>query len=235
MMNRIDLSYRRQKEFTGNASHELRTPIARIVMQLENISRDEKLPTDSRSSLKDVVEEVYYLSDVVTSLLLLSKINEAQGEQLFERVRLDEVVFDTSEQIKKLHPDLKLSFEIENNSSHETDLEVNGEMTLLQIAVMNLLKNAYTYSDDKHVQCLIRQEEKELRLFVRNHGPVPDLENTDILFNSFTRGSNTRQKPGSGLGLSIVRRIVNYHRASIEFRRPDEMTNELVITFPLST
>jgi two-component system sensor histidine kinase ArlS len=231
MLDRIDKAYKSQKDFTSNASHELRTPVARIAMQLENLMKREGLECDVRRTVQSVVEDTYELSDIISSLLLLSKIEDAPGSTAFQRIRLDEVIFKTASRVSRMHPDFKLQFEIENETADDLTIEVEGDETLLEIAVLNLLVNGYMYSDDQTVGCVLKQQKDSLVLTIVNNGAVPGKADTTTLFNTFTRGNNTKNKPGSGIGLSIVQRILHYHQASIVYNMPDRNTNQIVISF----
>jgi signal transduction histidine kinase len=231
MMDRIDEAYSRQKEFTGNASHELRTPIARIVTQLENVLQNSNLNPQTEKTLKSITEDSYQLSDMVTSLLLLSELDNKGNVTAFRKIRLDEIIFHTSAQLSQQYPGFKLQFEIENTSERDIDIEIKGDETLLKTAIANLFKNAYAYSDNKIVKCLVRQNQDNIQLIITNTGEVPDVADTAILFNTFTRGSNTHHKPGSGVGLSIVQRVLQYHHASVVYNIYDNYINEVVLTF----
>ncbi|HWJ26959.1 MAG TPA: ATP-binding protein, partial [Flavisolibacter sp.] len=232
MMNRIDQAYQRQREFTGTASHELRTPLARIITQLENVLQTRKINPEVEAVLKSISEDIYQLSDIVSSLLLLSEMDNKGESKFFQSIRLDELLFLSASQLSKLYPDFKLYFEIENGTSRDLNLEILGDETLLKIALVNLLKNAYLYSDHQTVNCVLRQEEKFVELRITNQGAVPQIEDTDLLFQTFRRGTNVRQQVGSGVGLSIVRRILQYHDARVQYQIPDNRTNMLIVTFP---
>jgi signal transduction histidine kinase len=231
MLDRIDKAYKGQKDFTSNASHELRTPVARIVMQLENLLQ-EKNNTEERKVLQSIAEDAYQLSDIVTSLLVLSKMEDSGEVSSFQAIRLDEVVFHVASQLSRIHPDFKLNFEIESSTANNLTLEVKGDETLLRIALLNLMKNAYFYSDNQLVRCYIGQDEGSLKLTITNSGDVPNVTDTTQLFQAFTRGSNSSRSQGSGIGLSIVRRILHHHNASIVYNLPNARTNQLIVTFP---
>lgn len=231
MLDRIDKAYKSQKDFTSNASHELRTPVARIAMQLENLIKGKDLESDVKTTLQSTLEDIHQLSDIITSLLLLSKIEDAPGSTAFERVRLDEIIFKTASRISRMHPDFKLQFDIENRTSNDLTLEVAGDETLLEIAILNLFLNAYSYSDNQIVKCVLTQDNFILQLAIINNGAVPVKTDTALLFNTFTRGKNVKNKPGSGIGLSIVQRILHYHQATIVYNIPDSNTNQIVVSF----
>jgi signal transduction histidine kinase len=235
MMDRIDSAYENQKEFTSNASHELRTPVARIVMQLENLLKGDHLDAATRKTVQSISEDSYQLSDIITSLLLLSRIDATEGAYGFQKVRLDEVIFHIAGQMQANLKDFKLHFEIENETTHEISMEVEGDETLLRIAILNLFRNAYAYSDNHLVGCIIRQQDQQLLLIIRNSGEPPLVPDTSSLFQTFTRGSNAKNRAGNGIGLSIVQRILTYHKATIVYRIPDGNSNEVTVTFPYAS
>lgn len=231
MMDRIDRAYSSQKEFTANASHELRTPLARMIAQLENLLKETPPGGRQEAVLRSIAEDSYQLSDIVTSLLLLSEMELSKKLNGFKPVRLDEVVFLSAARLVRSYPGFRLQFEIEQNDGHEVNLEVSADETLLAIAIGNLLKNAYLYSTTGVVQCILREESGSVELVIVNQGPVPEVGDTATLFQTFTRGSNSVHKPGSGIGLSIVNRIMNYHAASVRYQAAAPDTNRVVLTF----
>lgn len=232
MIDRIEKSYKKQKEFTSNASHELRTPISRIVSQLENIIiQNNKIDEALIRNIKSIAEDSYQLSELVSSLLILSRIDEAEKVKFINTYRLDEIIFNSSTTVSKSYPDYKLNFFINNAEDDDINLEIPADESLLKIAFLNLLKNAYLYSNDGTVYCTITPNRNSIQISIKNKGTVPDVEDTDVLFQSFYRGSNSANKTGSGLGLGITKRIVQYHSGEIRYNRPDNNTNEIIINF----
>jgi len=232
MMDRINNAYDRQREFTSNASHELRTPIARIAAQLENLSLRDGLDEAVRVNLESIFQDTFQLSDVVSSLVALADINSREHRLSFQKIRLDEIVYTSTAQLAKIYPDFKLKFEIENNTVKETDLEITGDETLLKIVFLNLFKNAYLYSDNRQPECLISQEEGKVIVYITNIGETPDVADTNSLFTAFYRGSNSNSIEGSGIGLGIVKRIIDYHNAEVKYQIIDNRTNQVSVIFP---
>ncbi|RYZ26923.1 MAG: HAMP domain-containing protein [Chitinophagaceae bacterium] len=231
MMERIDDVYRSQKEFSSNAAHELRTPIARMTVQLQNLARAYQTAQDARGTINDVLEDAHRLSDIVTSLLLLSKV-EYRGERpSFIPVRIDEVLFAARSRLLATNPDFRFQFAIENNSQVETDVEIPGDETLLEIAFQNLFRNAYAYSDDQQVGCLVTQTKDGLEIRISNNGEIPQGDDLQQLFSTFYRGTNTQGKTGSGIGLSIVQRIIHLHGGTVSYETPDAHTNVILVFF----
>jgi len=231
MIARIDNSFQYQKSFVGSASHELRTPLTKITAQLENLMQNPELPEKFSGTLASMKEDIQQLSDIVTSLLILSKLENQNHVKSFSDVRIDEIIFSSIEFLKKYYYDLKVHFEIVNQTGLEDKLEIKGDEALLKIAIINLIKNAYLYSDDQEVDIKIIQQTGNIKLSIANKGSTPDESDTDKLFASFVRGSNAIPNKGFGLGLSIVRRIILYHLADIKYMIPDDRHNYMEITF----
>ncbi len=234
MLQRIDKAYTSQKNFTSNASHELRTPIARIVTQIENLLNENELPGHFKQTLSNISQDAYQMSDTISSLFLLTTMEEKKSHGVFNKVRIDEIIFNAVEKTSALFPDLKFQFEINSDDGSNSLMEIQGNETLLGIAFQNLLKNAYLYSDDRIIKCEIREDAETLTVTISNHGANPGEKETQWLFQPFKRGPNALNTPGSGMGLNIVQRIIQYHDAMVRFKIPAENMNELVVQFTKS-
>jgi signal transduction histidine kinase len=232
LLSRIETAYEQQKNFTANASHEIRTPLARLVTQLENLKQN-VTDTTTLQVLHSLSEEAYMLSDIVSSLLILSKVNEQEIEKAFKIIRIDEVIFKSISWLQQQHTDLKFNFEIQSQLNDTPLLEIKGDEMLLTIAFNNLFKNAYHYSNNKIVSCTILSNHNKLSVSIINHGPTITKEEVNNIFLPFKRGVNTTNKTGSGLGLSIVKRITDYHKATITYTSTEKSENKFTITFHL--
>jgi len=233
MMDRIDTAYKHEKEFTANASHELRTPLARITSQIQNFIKKASLtPSDKEIQLK-VLQDTHQLSEIVTSLLILSEIEGRSPKSFFKILRLDEVIFSVVSDFTIINPELKFNFDI-IASSDAVSIDIYGDEILLKVAFTNLVKNAYSYSDNKTISCTINVFDNTIRVELVNSGQVPNVEDPLTLFNTFTRGSNSSEVPGSGVGLSLVNRILRCHNASLDYKIVRGNLNTLSATFTRS-
>lgn len=226
MIERIAFSYQSQKEFTANASHELRTPIARVTAQLENEIIANKKQIISSEFHEKLLTDINQISELITSLLILSKAENNNSSQ-HELCRVDELFFDATEKINKLYPDFKLIIEIEEIE----EIEFKANKSLLLIAITNLLKNAYYYSNDKTANVQIKSGNKCIIVSISNNGQtLSEIEKIN-LFQAFMRGENAKNKSGLGLGLKIVQRILIEQKASISYH--SDFNNTFVLNFPL--
>lgn len=230
MLQRIDLSYQKQKEFTAQASHELRTPVARVTSQLENKILDKNIDEKQKGFLKIILKDVNQITELISSLLLLSKLDDKSG-QFKNTYRIDELIYAAIERLHKTHPEFRIGFDIEFSEDMDNLLEVKGSESLLEIALINLLRNACVYSDHNQANILITQTNNRLTVAISNKGKTLNAVEQQNLFQPFMRGENAKGKAGLGLGLRIVQRILNQHGASISYTTPDEQTNNFTIVF----
>ncbi len=230
MMNRIEISYQKQKEFTAHASHELRTPLSRITSQIENVVADPATSEKGKSFLKVILSDVNQLTQLINSLLILSKIDNKNHEQN-EVHRMDEILFSAIENLNKSFPDFVILFEMEESDDLDSALEIKGNKNLLEIALSNILKNACVYSDNKQAKVKISTENSHLVISVSNTGKTLSEEEQKNLFQPFMRGKNAKGTSGFGLGLRIVQRILTLHNSTITYSVSDKNTNLFQLLF----
>lgn len=231
MIGRLDDVFQSQKDFTASASHEIRTPITRMAFQLENLIKFEEHSPETLSSLQQIQRDVYQLSDLTNSLLLLTKFDKENIQSIYEEVRIDEAIFEAFEAVEKSYPQLKLDFMINEDSSENAFLTIKGIQSLLVIVFINLFKNAAVYSDNSEVNVLITETNENLSIEVISHGNTITEEEQAKLFEAFTRGNNAQNISGSGLGLRIVKRILEYHDADIIYSSPEDYINKFTLFF----
>lgn len=231
MIGRLDDVFQSQKDFTASASHEIRTPITRMAFQLENLIKFGDHAPETLSSLRQIQRDVYQLSDLTNSLLLLTKFDRENIQSIYEEVRIDEVIFESFEAVEKSYPKLKMDFQISEDTSEDALLTIKGVQSLLDIVFINLFKNAAIYSDNMEVDVLITENEQNFLVDVISHGNTIPEEEQVKLFEAFKRGKNSQNISGSGLGLRIVKRILEYHGAEIRYTSPEDLLNKFTVIF----
>ena len=98
---------------------------------------------------------------------------------------------------------------------------------------MNLLKNAYLYSDNKQVEITLLQKKDTIECLLINSGNTITEADLQYMYKPFMRGSNSKDKTGFGLGLRIVERILHLHKATIRYTAHNENINEFKVIFHL--
>ena len=232
MLLRLSAAFESQKEFNSSASHELRTPLARMSFQLENLYHQNQLSEEVRQVLRNISKETLHLSEVTDSLMLLSKFDSERLKMTYAEERIDEIIFTAYEKVAKVFPDLQLDFSI--GGIEDPKLSIFCSAQLIEIAFVNLFKNAALYSDTKEVKVMIVESTWELKVLVSNTGPALSTIDQKRIFDAFSRGENASETTGSGLGLRIVQRIMQSHQATIAYQADlKQSTHTFVLLFKL--
>ncbi|HRH33477.1 MAG TPA: HAMP domain-containing sensor histidine kinase [Catalimonadaceae bacterium] len=228
LLNRLENSFVYQKNFIHHVSHELKTPIAVLISNLEKVAE---------SKNEDVLKQGFefqkaglmQLAEVINTLLQLSKYESKTFSTLFSEIRIDEILFECFEDLKKLFPKANFDLQISEEITEERFLTVLGDAQMLKIAFTNLLRNAIHYSDNHSATLNLSTNGMELCIHIQNNGQTLQLSDQEKLFTHFFRGENSRNKKGVGLGLVMVGKILKLHSGEIEYSISAEGKNQFVI------
>lgn len=229
MLSRLEQSFESQRNFVRAASHELRTPIATLITQTEIALSKDLAPNEYKQLLKSLNEDHRHLADITNSLLLLTRFENMSSRASESEIRIDETVIEAIEEVNQNNPDFSISFHFEDQPASASALTIHGDETLWRIALTNLIVNACTYSNNKSARVALATPDDHIRITVSNGGPVIPEEQRSKIFIPFYRGANSAGKKGHGLGLSIIKRIVELHGARISYHAGSEQPNVFTI------
>lgn len=218
MIARLESSFNEVRQFSGDVSHELRTPLTVIKGEIEVALRSGRSGDEYRSTLASVLEETDKLNSIIEDLLLLSRI-DAQGKSIAMRdVELDGVVMEAYEEALVIAGGKKLNISI----AALDEATVRGEAGLLKRVFVNLIHNAvkYTPQGGSVELKLVAGGEDGIgaaTFIIKDTGIGISRRHLPNIFNRFYRVSASRspQTGGKGLGLTIVKRILELHGAAI--------------------
>ncbi|MBO9154285.1 ATP-binding protein [Chitinophaga sp. GCM10012297] len=224
MLQRLSHSFDLQKSFVSNASHELRTPLAAIISQLQVTLAKDRTGAEYAMVLHSVLEDAQSLSDLSNGLLQLAQSELNRQEFEFTPVRVDELLWETSEQARgKRKPGGKVEIQFLREPELDTYLTANGNETLLKVLFLNLVDNACKFSEDQSAKITIDFNDKYIIVHVKDHGAGIPPEEQNRVFEPFFRGSNGQMARGHGLGLSICKKITELHEGRLSlFSIPGE-------------
>ncbi|HEY2161529.1 MAG TPA: HAMP domain-containing sensor histidine kinase, partial [Solirubrobacteraceae bacterium] len=187
----LDESVRAQRQLVADASHELRTPITSLRMNIEMLLADEGIaPEERRRMLADVVEQTEELTALIGDLIELARGDLPAGDA--EEVRLDHIVEGSLERARRNFPKMRFQSSLE-------PVVVAGVPDRLGRAINNLLDNAARHSPPEGV-VEVTVDDNGVR--VRDHGSGVQEEDLPYVFDRFYRGASSRGRQGSGLGLA---------------------------------
>ncbi|CAM3805359.1 HAMP domain-containing sensor histidine kinase [Aquirufa aurantiipilula] len=231
LMRRLQNSFAFQKHAVHHISHELKTPIAILVSNLENLEK-EKDPALLLKGIQNQKEDTQLLGEMINALLEIAKV-ETHANLSFQRIRLDEIVFDACSEAKKLYPQFKFDINIHPEIEQEDKLLIEGNVRLIQMAVQNLLLNCIHYSTTNKAEIMFQFQYGELKILFSNEGPSISSSEVPFLFQHFFRGTNSQGKRGFGLGLVLVNKIMQLHGGKIDYQVDANSRNVFSLHFPV--
>ncbi len=235
MLNRIEEAFKLQKSFVSNASHELRTPLTSITGQLEVALIKQRDPGEYVAIIRSALEDINSLSKLTNGLLILAQANMDASALRLKDVRMDELLWQTRNELLKSTPLYKINIEILDFPEDENMLTVNGSEQLLKSAILNLMVNACKFSPDREVFISFNVKNDSIQLVFKDHGIGISPENLKNIFQPFFRGDNAKMYPGHGLGLSLTQKIIALHKGEMRIESVISQSTTVTITFPTTT
>ncbi len=229
LMDQIHEAFEKEREFTANASHELMTPISILQNKIENLMGEADVSDLVQQRLIEMHRTLNRLKKIVSSLLLISRIDNEQFSKL-ETVQLDELIRDVMEDISHRLEERAIGFAMElppvkfNHCNRD----------LLYQLFYNLINNAIKYNKERGSIHVYHETDSEaFRIYIEDTGLGIPEEDIPTIFNRFKK-SNLGQSGGYGLGLSIVKSIAKYHNISVEVNSVVNVGTRFIVSFPSS-
>lgn len=230
LLDRTQKAFAFQKHAIHHISHELKTPIAILVSELEKTNSligDENI----RRALDDQIHKAKSLSEIINILLEIAKIESGRKLEKTE-VRVDEIIFDIIEELNIINPEFKFDVQYVQNDVEDTALILFANKMLLRQAFLNLLNNCMTYASDLRAEIRINSTfDDTLTIAIGNQGRPVSEEEQKYLFYHFFRGENSHGKMGFGLGLVFTKKIIALSSGEITYSNPEKNFNIFEVIF----
>ena len=223
MLKKIYADYKRQKDFSSNVAHELRTPIAVMRSQIDLYKEKNKDP-EARRLIRVLDSNVDKLNSLVDAILSLRKKQEIKSVKLSLDEIIDEIVLDLED--KAMDRGVDLSYE-------EAGLVVETDDSLLQRLVFNIVDNAIKYNrQGGSVEIITEDAGKDIDIFIKDTGIGISKDDRDRIFDLFYQVDSSRGKEGFGIGLSLSKTIADMLRASILIKENEPCGTIFIIKIP---
>ena len=211
----LNQEVKRLNSFLHMISHEYRTPLAIIRGNLDLIElKNKHCNCVNPVEMNKIRRAINRLVDVMEESMHESRVFESRTALLLKPVRIVPLIASQIESFRALWPDRAVQY-----SENLDACEIFGDSSQLKLAIFNLLDNARKYSEpDSPIELDCRQEGDEAVIRIRNRGtPITDHE-AKALFEKYQRGSNSMNTGGAGLGLWLVKSIIDQHNGQISLK-----------------
>ncbi|MGY5845808.1 HAMP domain-containing sensor histidine kinase [Salegentibacter sp. HM20] len=215
MLNRLETSFETQKNFISNASHELNTPLTSIIGQAEIAISQARSQEYYQKTLSDILEDAENLKSKIEALLSFAQTSYTANRQMFEEIRIDELLIDVKDNLLKLYPEAKIHIDFSLIPDNPDKLKFKGNRQLLNLAFFNILMNASKYSQHQKVKVAIGVSNQNIVVVVKDQGIGIPPDELKHIYDPFFRASNTHPFKGYGIGLPLSRNIFKIHQGKL--------------------
>lgn len=232
MLDRIETSFETQNNFISNASHELRTPLTAIIGEADVTLSKPRKEEDYVESLNIILQEADKLDNKTKALLFLAQTGFNGKVQKFEKLRIDELLWDVKENLENLNPKNKIFINIELLPENPAKLKVNGNKQLLHLALSNIISNGCKYSNFNIVTISIGASDDFIYIVIKDNGIGIPKNELKYIYDPFFRASNTKKYEGYGIGLPLSRNIIRMHNGKLLVNSIENEGTTVQITLP---
>jgi signal transduction histidine kinase len=232
MLNRLQYSFARQRDFLFDASHELKTPLTAIRLAVDEISAAEEgqIPPSVRDNLLRLNSQALRMEKLVKDLLNLSSLEALRGIEP-KPVQISEMLSSLAQEYKFMADNRNIAMDIRLSEG----LAIDGDEERLRRAFSNILDNAVKYNvEGGRIELTGEQSADALTVRIANAGPGVAEDEISRVFDQFYRAEKSRslQHGGSGLGLTMVKRIVELHGGTVKLESQQGRWTIVTVSLP---
>lgn len=230
MLASVEAAFEREKRFSSDASHELRTPVTVIRAYVETLLKEPSLTREQRDSLLTILNECSRMQRMIEQLLTLTRGQEKRYPVCMETIRLHDVAQSVSEAMDEQlsEKDMRLSVDLAE------DMELQADQSLITQMLLNLVENAAKYGKTGGTILLsASQDDRHTTITIKDDGIGIPEDSIPLIFDRFYRADASRDRSGTGLGLSIVQWIVKAHHGTISVKSQEGKGTEFIVMLPV--
>lgn len=201
------------RDSTNALAHDMRTPLSRHRLELRALTDDPDLPQKTREKIRDAVKRVDGIVEMFDNILSIAKAESRSGTELFVPFNITETVEDVIEFYAALleKKNMRLAMDIP-----AWPVRLIGDKQLVTQAIVNLLDNAAKYTPEgSEIKISLKQEEGYIVIIIADNGPGIPAHLLDKAKERFFRVDESRNTPGTGLGLSLVEAVAGLHHGTL--------------------
>ncbi len=215
MLGRIEKLNEGLRQVSDNIAHDLKTPLTRLRNKAEAALAHKTTAAAYRTSLEEIIAESDQLIRTFNALLMISRVEAGGAAAEMSDIDLSMIVADCVELYEPVAEEQSLQLKAEIAGP----LHVNGNRELIGQALGNLIDNAIKYAEganDPEIHVSLARRGDAVVIVVADHGPGVPADKRDEVVARFVRLDESRSKPGTGLGLSLVEAVMEMHKGTLE-------------------
>jgi heavy metal sensor kinase len=232
MLDRLETSFKSQKQFVSDASHELRTPISVIKGYVDLLDRWGKEKPEVRDeAIQAIKNETDNMKQLIENLLLLARGDDSELIKEEEQFNINNLISSIIKEFQLMEKDV--DFEYKENEKINFYGDPNLFKQLFRIFIENAVK--FTFGEGE-IKIEINEKKKELYFSIEDNGPGIEKENLPYVFDRFYQAdkSRSRKQEGSGLGLAIAKQIVDSYDGEIKVDSSLGKGTKFIIRMPIN-
>jgi signal transduction histidine kinase len=233
MLQRIEDAFEMQRSFVSNASHELRTPLTKLTSEIEVTLLKQRTVDEYMTTLLSLLEEIKTMNSLANGLLDLAYSSVDKLSLKISEIRIDELLFMARTELINKYDAYKVIIDFAVLPEEESNLLIRGNANLLKTAFINIMDNACKFSSDQQAHVIIETDVHNVIIRVKDKGIGIPASEMPKIWAPFFRAENARSRKGHGIGLPLVRKIVELHRGTIHVNSALNLGTEAIITLPL--
>ena len=228
MFARLEASFESEKQFTSDASHELRTPTAVILAQCGYARKHAEDPAQYAQAIEVIERQAGKMSVLISQLLQMTRLEQGTQRACFEQADLSSLVEVVCTEQPEFPKDITLQADI------QPEVEACFDVTLISRLLQNLIDNAARYGKQGgHIWVTLRRERKDILLAVRDDGIGIAQEQQEKIWQRFYQVDASRgSEGGTGLGLTMVRQIAALHSGTVTVESASGQGSCFTLRFP---
>ena len=218
LLDRVEIAFQMQKQFVASASHELRTPLTIILGQLELSLLNSRTPVQYQKILSSLTEDLKDLNNTANRLLLLAQA-DFQVENLDPKpFRIDECLWQINFEMQKRFPSAVVDIHFDIIPESESDFIIMGNEQLVKVAISNVVENSLKYSNPQYCSITLFAHKKDISVKMEDQGYGIHEDDIQKIFIPFYRANSSFVTSGHGLGLAMVKKIIQLHSGVIDLK-----------------
>lgn len=213
LLSDVDSAFKREKQFTSDVAHELRTPITTVKIAIDDILKRDDLDKELIEELMIIQKKNDMMAKMVSELLALSRADQGRLEIKKEKIDLSDLTLMILDSFKEMIKD----DDIDLLADIEPEIYIEADEVLIMRLYNNVLENARKFTKSK-ISVALKSSDDKVSISISDDGIGIKDEDKEKIFDRFYQADTSRNKEGSGLGLSMVKWIAEVHDMSIDVR-----------------